>query len=167
MKRLLSTLLVLVLVSLASCSSPNPDKSALERTQHIAQQRQLQQVQGSFVSFSIETYMGISCSAYERQFSDATPFLIQDTAQLHAIIRRLSALQPDTSCSEVDVRAKAVLSYTDHTRDTLCMDQFSSVYRGRSFTADTLLYHLLGIDLASKIVHGNDDLTSHRPLGKI
>lgn len=91
------------------------------------------------------TYMGISCSAYKRQFSEATPFVIQDTARLRALARRLAALQPDTARLEVDARAKAVLFYDDRTQDTLCVGQFISVYRGRTFLADTLLYQLLGV----------------------
>ena len=144
-QRMLPTLLVLGLASLSSCSSPNAEKTVPERAPQVTKQRQLQQVKGSFVYFGILTYMGISCSAYERQFSKATPFLIQDTARLQAITRRLAALQPDTARLEVDARAKAVLFYNDRTQDTLCMGQFISVYRGRNFMADTLLYQLLGV----------------------
>lgn len=144
-QRMLPTWLVFGLASLSACSSPNAEKTAPERAPQIPQQRQLQQVKGTFVSFGILTFMDISCSAYERQFSKATPFAIQDTARLKAITRRLVALQPDTARLEVDARAKAVLFYTDRTQDTLCMGKFISVYRGRHFMADTLLYQLLGV----------------------
>jgi hypothetical protein len=140
---MLPTLLVLGLVGLSACSSPTSEKTVPERRQPVT--RQLQQVKGTFVSFGILTFMDISCSAYERQFSDATPFSVQDTARLQAITRRLAALQPDAARSGVDARAKAVLFYNDRTRDTLCMGKFMSVYRGRNFMADTLLYELLGI----------------------
>ena len=82
--------------------------------------------------------MGIGCSAYERQFPKATPFVIQDTTRLQAITRRLAALQPDTAHSDVGARAKAVFRYNDRSQDTLWMGQFISVYRGRNFKADTL-----------------------------
>ena len=144
-QRMLPTLLVLGLAGLPSCSSPNSEKTVPERVPQVTRQRQLQQVKGTFVSFGILTYMGISCSAYEQQFSEATPFVIQDTTRLQAITRRLAALQPDTARSEVDARAKAVLFYNDRTQDTLCMGQFISVYRGRNVMADTLLYQLLGV----------------------
>jgi len=144
-QRLLPTWLVFGLAGLSFCSSPNSEKTVLERAIQITEQRQLQQVKGTFVSFGILTFMGISCSAYEKQFSEAKPFAIQDTARLQAITRSLAALQPDTAQSEVDARAKAVLFYNDHTQDTLCMGQFISVYRGRNFMADTLLYQLLGV----------------------
>ena len=143
--RMLPTLLVLGFAGLSFCSSPNSEKTVTERAPEVTRQRQLYQVKGSFVYFGIMTYMGISCSAYERQFSKATPFLIQDTARLQAITRRLVALQPDTVHLEVDARAKAVLFYDDRTQDTLCMGQFISVYRGRNFRADTSLYQLLGV----------------------
>ena len=143
--RMLPTLLVLGLAGLSFCSSPSSEKTVPKSAPQVPRQRQLQQVKGSFVYFGIMTYMGISCSAYERQFSKATPFLIQDTARLQAITRRLAALQPDTAHLEVDARAKAVLFYDDRTQDTLCMGQFISVYRGRNFKADTLLYQLLGV----------------------
>ena len=88
---------------------------------HVLQPRQLQQGKGTFVSFGILTYMGVGCSAYERQFSKATPFVIQDTIRLQAITRRLAALQPDTAHSEMDARAKAVFLHNDRTQDPLWM----------------------------------------------
>ncbi|NVO32848.1 hypothetical protein [Hymenobacter lapidiphilus] len=144
-QRMLPTLLVLGLAGLSSCSSPNSEKKVPERVRPITRQRQLVQVKGTFVSFGIQTFMRISCSAFEKQFSKARPFTIQDTARLQAIARRLAALQPDTAHLGVDARAKAVLFYSDRTHDTLCMDQFISVYRGRNLMADTLLYQLLGV----------------------
>ena len=142
---MLSSLLVLGLAGLPSCSSPSSEKTVPERAPQVTRQRQLQQITGTFVSFNISTFAGISCSAYERQFSNATPFVIQDTARLQAITRRLAALKPDTAHLEVDARAKAVLFYNDRTRDTLCLGQFITVYRGQNFRDDTLLYQLLGV----------------------
>lgn len=144
-QKLLPTWLFLALAVLPACSSYNSEKTVPERAPQVIQQRQLQQVKGTFVSLGILTFMGISCSAYERQFSKATPFLVQDTARLQAITRRLAVLQLDTTRLEVDARAKAVLFYNDRTQDTLCIGQFISVYRGRNFIADTLLYQLLGV----------------------
>lgn len=91
------------------------------------------------------TLVGIACAAYKRHFSEAPPFVIRDTARFRAIARHLAALQHNTSRSEVNVRAKAVLFYNDRSRDTLCMGQFISVYRGRNVRASMLLYQLPGV----------------------
>jgi hypothetical protein len=129
-------------LGLAACHS---DAAPPLRTQSSTPKRALRKVTGSFVDFDITTFVGVPCAAYKRNFGQQTPFLLDDSARLRAIAQRLAVLQPDTMSQETDVRAQAVLFYNDHTQDTLCMDRFTSLYRGQRVKADTLLYQLLGV----------------------
>jgi hypothetical protein len=132
-------------LSLAACHAGQSDAVPPPHTQSSAPKRVLRKVTGSFVDFTTTSYVSIPCAAYERTFGQQNPFLLDDSAKLRAIAQRLAVLQPDTLSQETDVRAQAVLFYSDHTQDTLCMDRFTSLYRGQRVKADTLLYQLLGV----------------------
>jgi hypothetical protein len=132
-------------LGLAACHSGQSDAAPPLRTQSSTPKRALRKVTGSFVDFTTTSYVSIRCTAYERTFGQQNPFLLDDSARLQAIAQRLAVLQPDTMSQETDVRAQAVLFYSDHTQDTLCMDKFTSLYRGQRVKADTLLYQLLGV----------------------
>ena len=142
---LLCCLFGVIVLGLLACSTGNSESTVLIHTRPSAPQRELRKIIGSYVDFDIETYSGISCTDYEQQFGLENLILIDNPAKLRAITRRLATRQPDTIGLTVDVRAKAVLFYSDQTQETLCMDRYTSFYRGQSFKSDSVLYQLLGV----------------------
>lgn len=143
---LLSSVLWGGLLCLVACNSPSTDAPTGAGSPSVQPHTELQQVTGSFVHFGITTYGRTDCGRYEQQFSEATPFAITDQDVLRQIRQHLDALQADTLGQHTNVRAKAILRYSDHRQDTLCMGKFTSDYRGRTVRADTVLYALLGVD---------------------
>jgi len=139
-------LLLLGLIGLISCSSPD-SISGEQATVAATPQRELVQVKGSTVSFRISTFTSVSCIGYERQFPNATRLLITDPTRLKRIQERVEQLQPARKEQGVDIRAKTVLLYNDHSSDTLCLGQFYSVHKGRIVPTDSVLNRLLGIGL--------------------
>lgn len=139
--------------SLISCDARNSSPATTINnevktpTRVVESQRELIKVEGSHVSFRISTFVGISCKAYDGQFSSATPIKIADKVKLAAIDSRLKMLKPDIHKYQIDIRAKVVFFYDNLTSDTLCISQFNSYYKGGLVSNDVKLNELLGIKI--------------------
>jgi hypothetical protein len=140
----MKSLFLTLLVCLGGCTTPSQTTEMVMSGAPLAQ-KELVEVRGSAVSFGISSFISISCVGFEKQFSDASPILITDTATLHQINTRLKGLHEDPNMSGVNIRAKVVLTYQDQSRDTLCLGKFTSYYRHRVVAEDTVLNHLLGV----------------------
>lgn len=132
------------LVYLSACTAP------VEPTQEVSgkllpQQRELVSVQGLASDFDIETFRTISCAGYGKDLGGDKQLDITDKHTLVQISQRLKQLQAAPANYNVDVRAKAILCYNDHSRDTLCLGNFFNHYQGHVVLADTILSRLLGL----------------------
>ena len=108
-------------------------------------QRELVGVQAFISDFSIESFRDISCEAYGKEFGWTRRQDVTDRKVLGQISQRLQQLQAAPAGYHIDVRAKAILRYSDQSRDTLCLGNFFNDYRGQLVQADTVLSQLLGI----------------------
>jgi hypothetical protein len=129
---------------LAACT-PAAEPAQEVSSKLIPPQRELIGVHELLSDFSVESYVAISCEAYGKKFGWDRRLDITDKKVLGQISQRLQQVQAAPSGYHIDVRAKAILRYSDHSRDTLCLGNFFNHYRGQLVQADTVLSQLLGI----------------------
>ena len=145
------TLRLLGFLSLLSCESRNEGSAeAVSELSKLPEhkklfRKELVKVTGSYVSFRISTFVGITCEGYDKHFSSTNPIIIIDKVKLAAIESRLKLLSPDINKYGIDTRAKVIFFYNDRSTDTLCISQFNGHYRGELVSNDIKLNQLLGV----------------------
>ncbi|MGI4866836.1 MAG: hypothetical protein ACRYFZ_23155 [Janthinobacterium lividum] len=95
------------------------------------------------VDFDIETYAGVSCDAFDKQFPEATTTLIVDHATLAALSHRVVLFKKGDRDYQMDTRAKAIIYYTNGTTATICIDRFSMHFNGKRINYNKEIGRLL------------------------
>jgi hypothetical protein len=132
------------LLWLSACNpSAKPAQEASGKS--LPQQRELVSVQVLASDFNIDTFRAVSCAGYGKELGGDKQLDITDKNTLVQISQRLKQLQAAPADYKVDVRARAILYYNDHSRDTLCLGNFFNHYQGHVVLADTILSGLLGL----------------------
>ncbi|RVT99808.1 hypothetical protein EOD41_15310 [Mucilaginibacter limnophilus] len=126
MKHLYNLSLALLLLT-ASCG---PDKPANE----------LKSATMEVVAFQTETMFNVTCDKFDYYYKDKWHSkTITDKAQLDKLTKLIDALYRTDNSYEPDVRGKILLTNTDGSVDTVCMDSKVTRYKGVSYETTTEL----------------------------
>lgn len=85
------------------------------------------------VSLNIDTAMSVDCDSFDMRFKKIREvYVIKNKIILKKTYSIIKDLKYTDEIRNIDTRKKIVISYSDNTKDVLCIDQFGMMVNGKS-----------------------------------
>ena len=125
-------LLLIIFCSLMGCSNSS-DNSSIDKVVVMK------------VDFELETFVAVSCDNFESVFEKEMKIIeITEQEKLNQLNLLVKDLKIDKDNYIPDVRAKAIIYFSDGQKDTLCISSLGVLFNRKSMLQSTQIVKFIG-----------------------